>query len=237
MGCRERSWSPHHLAGQNATAWLRIARLCCIKPAPVPTKPGELPCCHSAVLSGSPSALPPTHPLHTPPIPPQVMEFLRIAPRGLGDVHKMLFDTGGACLCLAPGGMSTGRAGAWPATAPPRLCHGAPCSQHTSWSVRASLPSIPYSPLPHCHSVHHGGRHRGHLHPHAHAGIPGGLHPPHPAAAARSTRKQGMRRWACALAACICTCSWPLYSPVVPVSSSLLSLPRRVSRPAEAGGG
>lgn len=25
-----------------------------------------------------------------------VMEFLRIAPRGMGDVHKMLFDTGGA---------------------------------------------------------------------------------------------------------------------------------------------
>lgn len=24
-----------------------------------------------------------------------VMEFLRIAPRGMGDVHKMLFDTGG----------------------------------------------------------------------------------------------------------------------------------------------
>lgn len=49
------------------------------------------------------------------------MEFLRIAPRGLGDVHKMLFDTGGACRaqCCLPRMSSLGcqclglRAGGW----------------------------------------------------------------------------------------------------------------------------
>lgn len=42
------------------------------------------------------------------------MEFLRIAPRGMGDVHKMLFDTGGAALLLGGAEAPVPAWRAWP---------------------------------------------------------------------------------------------------------------------------
>ena len=65
-----------------------------------------------------------------------LMELLRIAPRGMGDVHKMLFDTGGrrpcpssACpLCARPASLLTPAPAADPLPAHPPTCLPSCCS-------------------------------------------------------------------------------------------------------------